>query len=385
MLDTVILNLPQGKFRITKPDNFVPSTRNINFAAAFSKHVNNATAQDKKNGIYLPRLTIVKRGAQISLKVEFSASKLVYGNNLDELKEKDFKNVWTILKDKLWHMGVFVSEPDLIAAEVSCFHVSKNVLLSGGYTATFAIKEIAKVNLSRRYDFDKVDFRNEGHSLQLYSNSHSLVIYDKMSDLNKPKGRAIDKVQTKGQQSLFSLVKNEAQRTPEILRLEVRLSKKVKMNEVLQKLGFKQNPTFQEIFQSDMCRQILLLYWDNYLEPTAFVFGITTNPLAILRDIAKNNRGIKPKQAIYLTGLNLLAKDMGLRELRRVIEVMSSGKTWERTVKDFGLLNKQVTAKNTHGFVQSIKQSIAEMGCYRTGISPNLPKPTVHNPYLEYH
>jgi hypothetical protein len=206
-----------------------------------------------------------------------------------------------------------------------------------------------------------------------------------LSDLNKPKGRAIDKVQTKGQQSLFGLLTSAAKKTPEILRLEVRLSKKVKMNEVLQNLGFRTNPTFQEIFQKDMCRKILQLYWDTYLEPTEFVFGIATNPLAILRDISKTNRGIKPKQAIYLTGLNLLAKDVGLRELRRAIEVMGSGKTWERTVRDFKLLNQQVTAKNTHGFVKSIKENIAEMGAYRTGISPNLLTSAVHNSYLEYH
>ncbi len=385
MLDTVILNLSQGNFRIIKPDNFVPSTRNLKFASGFSKHVNNATAQDKKNGIYLPRLTVIKRGIQVSLKIEFSAPKLLYGNNLDELQERDFKQVATILKEKLWHMGVFVSEGAMTTAEVSAFHVSKNVLLADGYTATFAIKEIAKLNLTRKLDFDKVDFRNEGHSLQLYSNSHSFVIYDKMSDLNKPKGRAIDKEQTKGQQALFSALETKTARQPEILRLEIRLSKKVKMNEVLVKLGFKPNPTFQNIFNKELCRKILQQYWDTYLEPNAFVFGIATNPLAILRDVVKSNRGIKPKQAIYLTGLNLVAKDIGLRELRRAIETISSGKTWERITTDFKLLNKQVTVKNTHGFVRAIKQAINEMDSYKTGISPIQHPTAVHNSYLEYH
>ena len=44
-------------------------------------------------------------------------------------------------------------------------------------------------------DFEQIKFRNGGESLQLYSNRHSVVLYDKAQDLIKPEKRAIDKDQ----------------------------------------------------------------------------------------------------------------------------------------------------------------------------------------------
>lgn len=88
MLDTVILQIPIGCSAITDHNQFSPSTKGIlDNQQGFSRYVNNPTKADRDKGIYKPKLTIIKRGSRIYLKIEFSVPKLLFGNNLEEAKE----------------------------------------------------------------------------------------------------------------------------------------------------------------------------------------------------------------------------------------------------------------------------------------------------------
>ncbi len=70
----------------------------------------------------------------------------------------------------------------------------------------------------------------------------------------------MDKDQNSLQLSLFdTLIVKE---NKEILRIEARLTKKVKMNAILKSLGLSENPTFKDVFKKDLCQKILLNYWD---------------------------------------------------------------------------------------------------------------------------
>lgn len=62
MLDTIILTIPRGFYRIPKPYMFTPNAEIIRGPGNYLvKCVNNPTANDKRNGIYRPRLTLMKR------------------------------------------------------------------------------------------------------------------------------------------------------------------------------------------------------------------------------------------------------------------------------------------------------------------------------------
>lgn len=385
MLDTVILLIPKTNFQIMKHERFMPTTKYLGSSFdAYSKHVNNPTAAEKQSGVYLPRLTVIRRGGQISLKIEFSVPKILYGNNLDEVEESDFQKIIELLKTKLWQMGVAISGSSLTSAEVSAFHPSKNIPLRGGYTSSFVIRELHKVNLSRKLDFDKVDFRNEGQSMQFYSASHALVMYDKLIDMAKTEGRAVDKDQTKGQLSLLDLIAKKDPKT-EILRIEVRLSKKAKMNQMLTKLGHAPNLTFQQVCKKKLCGSILQDYWQSYLEPDAFLFDGISKVGSVFIAVVGQYARIKPKQAIYLTGLNLISKEFGMRQLRQMVEAMGCKKNWERIRKDCRLFKPETVPKLPNDFVKIIKDAIQSMDCYRTGRQPDRVKPKAHNPHLVYH
>jgi hypothetical protein len=367
MLDTIIITIPKGKYRLLSPQRFSPNASILNGLGSYLvKCVNNPTAADKKQKKYRPRMTLMKRmtknGIEIPLKIEFSAAKMLYGNNVDEVQDRDFPKVVDNLCKALWEMGVFISKDDIKNAAVSAFHPSKNIELTKGYTSGFVITELHKIDVSKKMDLNRDSFRNNGHSLQYYTNSHSLVIYDKVQDLKKPEKRAIDKDQNGIQQSLFDAISKKDNK--EILRIEARLAKKVKLNTTLAALGFKENPTFQEVFNKELCQKVLLSYWNDLItSKNLFIFDVENNPKKTLEAVFKNKPKIKPKQAIYLVGLRELSRQ-GIRDARAIVERHASGRTWARIAVDLPFLDV-ISSKSYHGWVKQINDCLAVFQPYR--------------------
>lgn len=364
MLDTVVLTIPANRFRVQNPERFSPPSSILWQPGNYLiRCVNNPTAQDKKDGWYKPRLTLIKRPGKvpfdIPLRIEFSAPKLLFLNNIDELEETDFETVLKTLKVRMREMGVDVPLEILRTAPVSVFHASKNIILKDGYTASFAINELQKISLSRRLDMNKADFRNEGQALQYYTNSYAFVAYDKMRDITKPKNRAIDKDKTGYQLSLFEQIKQRSA-TPEILRIEVRMTKKPKMLSVLDKLEFNKAATFENIFNKMLCQQMITYCWKEFLgNNTLFLFDMSSGPQQIFREIVENAPGITTKEAIYLLGLKVLCRDTGgIRQFRRLLEEYFSDRTWYRLAKNLKRLNSFSRIENTHGWYRQIQEDL---------------------------
>lgn len=357
MIDTIILTIPKEKFITFKDDTSLAWNLNSKIGF-FEKYVKNQTARQKQDGIYRPRISLIKRGLTEVLKIEFSIPKLIYGNNVDEVKEEDFNNILEKLKERLKDFNVAIEIDTLKNSQVSAFHPSKNILLSNQYTAKGVIKELSKINLTRKMELTKQTFTNEGESLQMYSNAHSFVIYDKIADIRKPKGRAIDKERTIQQISLFKELHNQE----EILRFEVRLSKKVKMNSVLMKLGYKKNPTFQEIFKKETCQKIVEMYWkDLILNENLFLFSLSNGHQETLKRMIKKHPETKPKQMIYFIGLKELCKGAeGIKDFRRILEYNSSNRTWQRISEDIKILNNLYSISDCHNWVSQIESQIDE-------------------------
>jgi hypothetical protein len=370
MLDTIILKLPPHQVDLSGATSAEIGRWTLHGSdGGFKRYINNPTAKDKAASGYLPRLTLIKQSNRTDgkfLKVEFSAPKLLFGNNVEELTEGDFQAVVMALREKLGRMGVGILAKHLESAAVTAFHPSKNFPLSDGYTASYIISDLGKVGLTRRLDMAKVTFANDGKSLQFYSAAHSVVFYDKIADLAKTKGRATDKDQTHLQSSLFE-APGSTERPPEILRMEVRLSKKRKMNEMLSQLGLKENPTFREVFDDDLCRKLLRSYWTGYVgNRYAFILDPAGSPQMTLRSLLKQGTG--PKQAVYLLGLFAACRDSpGVLGLRTVLGEHSTPRQWPRVGKDIERLNRlcQTASASPHGWRRQIEQGIETMVPYR--------------------
>src|SRR3989338_10344714 len=279
MIDTIVLTLKGGMFTILDRDKFTPSANSLyDYAGGFGgrsfmKCTQNPTVSELKRGIYKPRLTLTKRvnrqgGIDIPLKIEFSAPKMLFGNNFDELTDKDFPSLATKLNTTLKQMGVFVLENNLINAPYSAIHFSKNIPLTDYTTSYTYMKQFTKLNINKKLDTNQSDYRNEGHCFKYRANSFEIVFYDKVKDLQQAKvseKRAIEKDNAL-QLNLFE--QNTMRKPFEVLRMEVRLGKRQKLKQILSTVGLSCEPTFKNLFSQEVAQKVQLHYItkieDNY-------------------------------------------------------------------------------------------------------------------------
>jgi hypothetical protein len=331
---------------------------------------NNRTAAEKKAHIYRPSMTLFRRGRDYCLKIQFSAENLLFHNNLQEAVEDQFEDVLYALQKSIFEMGVSINKEILRHAQVSNFHPSKNVLINGGCSATDIVREIAKVCVSEKMDIDLKDFRNGGHGVQLWAETHALTFYDKVKDLAKNDSRSCDfeKEQKMQRNSLLPFLHQK--RKPEVVRMEARLCDKVKMKSVLKKIGIEIEPTFTNMFKEEICRKILLYYFETYIEPSFFVFDIETGAQEILKSILRKNPKMKYDTAAKLAALKLFCKDKdGSRGLRNIVEARGGERKWQRVAKDIKILNRKISLKSCHDYIGEIKQAVQKFKPYKPEIS----------------
>lgn len=366
MIDTVCLLVPKDKMIYLSG---VSSWELYSKTDQYDKFVRNPSKAEKSTGKYFPRLTGYKRhySQEANVRLEFSAPKLLFLNNLEELEEKDFPKVVSALQERLRTMGVIVSKPVLEQASVSSIHFSKNIQLEDGYTANHLISEMNKVNLRKSFDFAKTRFMNDGQSLYAHTTSHQLVIYDKIADLNKDKKRAIDKDQTCYQRTLFAELTKDKD-LQEVIRFEIRLNHKQKMNKVLEDLGYTKNPTFKEVFSAEMSKRVVNDYWKRLIkERNLGLFSISVSIKDVLRTLFLADKKLKPKQAIYLLGLFMLARDEnGMRQLRTIVAKRSHDRTWYRIAKDMQQASALITKNKLRDWVNQIDKSLEDYKPYKT-------------------
>lgn len=367
MLDTIVLTIPWGHFMITDHNKFSPSTENLvagtKFGSrGFAKYTQNPTKAETFEGEYKPRLTITDRaGSGRNLKIEFSVPKLLFGNNVDEVTEEDFPEILETLKTRLSSMGIKVLVPILENAAVSVIHFSKNLPLTDHFTSSYVIKELGKLDVTKWLDLNNRFFQNNGHALYFYSSSYHIIFYDKVKDINSPLAKAVDKEKTAGQLQLFEQTKNPG----ELLRFEIRLTKKQKLNSILTFLGFRENPTFKEIFSHSVAKQVLLHFWKQIYSPkTMFVLTSDEEPQKLLEQVITSSKAegkrISAEAALAFIGAVIYAKEHGIRGLRSAIECKYSDRTWLRLNKRLNQLSKANTANTRLGYIKQIETGLSE-------------------------
>ena len=326
MLDTIVLLIPQEKFKILDYEAFTPSAKGL-FEPPFYKLekgymccVQNPNKADFEELIYKPRLTLIKNiingGYSVNLKIEFSAPKLLFGNNFQELEDKDFSKVAKKLRQKLKEMQIDISAKNLKNAQVKGIHYSKNIVLNA--PSSLVINTLGKLNISKRLDTGNTDYRNEGQAIRYHANSYEFVFYDKMQDLEQYKiseKRAIEK-DNYAQYNLFTtkeIIKNE------VLRMEVRLNSKRKIKEMLEKVELAIPVTFQNLFKKEISQKILLHFWDNSIAPSLSLI-LLSEETAYETFYRLKNMGLKENKILQILGALQIIKESGLRNLKTIIE-----------------------------------------------------------------
>lgn len=169
MIDTVKLML--GNFEIRNKDLFVYKTdEKKGYRFGYLKPI--------RDGIYRPSLFTFRPDFFSYLYVRFSVPKLLFGNNLQEVKESQFEDVVNKLVIELSKLDVIVSADSIRYALIRGVDYSKNFILSPGLITD---EVLGILNLSK-YNRLKL-FTLKYPCIKFYSKSLSILFYDKLEEI----------------------------------------------------------------------------------------------------------------------------------------------------------------------------------------------------------
>jgi len=331
MLDTIAINLQRNDYEIKHPERFHPHagalTNPLFGDGGIVKCYYNPTNKEKAQG-YMPRLTIYKKpfgdwAHAVWMRVEFSAPKLIFGNNFEELAgSSDFLLVAETLLKALERMGIKTTLETIMTARVTAIHYSKNILLDRDTPCHMLIQTLEKADINGRLDVNQTDFRNGGQMAKYHASTFEIVLYDKVKDLqqaikfSEKRGTEID---YDCQADLFTGDKV----LPEVLRFEIRLQTR-KLKSLLKTLGIERDMTFKSLFCANLSRNILLHYWEA-ITKGLYIINIDTSHSEKLID---NVRTQFPKKRINtvlaLMGFVRVCQDVGVRGARVMLRLNNS-------------------------------------------------------------
>lgn len=326
MIDTVVLTLNQDQFKILDYDKFTPSARGI-FEPPFYKLgkngiircLNNPTKDEKRFERYRPKLTLTKRmvggGISISLRVEFSVPKLFYGNNFAETTPANGAHLNSLFDSKsLETMGVDFAH-SLEKTSVTGIHFCKNIILPKHITCSMIISEIGKLNLTKRLDLNKTDYRNAGHAVKFHANSYEVVFYDKIKDLEQARISEKRAIESDSRAQLHML--NDLPKDLQVLRMEVRLNTRRKIKSLCQSLGLTVPETLSDVFRKDLAQGVLLHFW-NLIERELNILSFTRErPENLFRHLTQS--GMKPSKVLQFIGAMAIVESVGMRGLKSLV------------------------------------------------------------------
>ncbi|MCF7847141.1 MAG: hypothetical protein K9M51_03910 [Candidatus Gracilibacteria bacterium] len=286
----------------------------------FIKSVQNPPKSAFKNGVYLPRLTVIKAirnsGYVIELKIELSLPKLFFGNNFDELENNNFLRIIRLLSRALYSMEVEVAFEDLENASVSAIHYSKNIHLKNYTSCSMVLSELQKIDLSQRIDVGSEKFRNGGHALHFHTNTRDLVFYDKIKDLEQAKvseKRAIEK-DNLIQMALFDEFPNP--KALQVLRMELRLGNPQEIKRTFSKVGIETDLRFNLLFKKHISQKVLKHFWEQIQESSQILNFKTEGVFEMAESLKANNPNLKAQKILEYIGFLVLGKEESTKRLR---------------------------------------------------------------------
>lgn len=369
-IDTVVLSLPIRKFVIMEPSRFTQSA--VRVLNAEPKDMGNGryidarcnpTKQDTKNFGYLPYLTLykaVRNGGYITnLRIQFSAPKIIKGNNFDEICQQDFEPICRQVFDGLKHYGIRVYDgiETIKSASVSTIHYSKNISLTNYLSAREAILEIQKCNVSAWKDTCESKYFNNGAGYKTHSKFHELTFYDKVAEYNK--GKRNQPTFDKDNQLAFDLFENRQLANPfEILRFEIRLGDTRTLKWALEKAALpSEDLSFKTLFHGNYSKSVLQWHLEElYSNYPRILEANAKNFYAFFSEAYIQNPERSMATIVGAVGLQAILKESGMRALKDAVGTRGSPALARFAKK----INKELAYKSEKSEVFEVLQAELE-------------------------
>lgn len=360
MLDTVKIKIKRGI--IDKHENYSPEyeVRSYSDLSETEKEKNIYLRKFilKRNLVknsYMPSIEIYEKLDKNKKKVfrdvliEFSVPKLILENNLEEISEMSFSNVISILRDKLYKIGISVKEGYLEEAIVTKAHFGKNILLPKEYTIKSIFDELKNTGMGKSYDStEKVMTKNKDEIFHLYGGTKEYVFYDKIRDIKNNKIKSADKLKTSYEKEL---VKNLNIEHREVLRYEYRLKNyralQAEINKVLVR-HHQETVVFKDLFNEELWKIIINKSWSKIIDKPenqlSLIFETKDKEKVknIVRSVfeicaGKKSGAHSQNEAFITIGLGYLASEYGMKfiikEAERVWSKKSAGNRLKNKIK----------------------------------------------------
>lgn len=318
MIDTVALMINRKLFITFNKDDFYKQTYSMG-NKFFTKFMRNPSKKEIDRFGYMPRLTYFSRSYNEQLvKIEFSAPKLLFGNNFDELEDVNLDKVVSRLQEQLTKMNIKIFYKPLKSAPVSSIHYSKNIPLTDYVMPVQILDELKKINLHQKLDMNQTDYR-EGHGLKIHANSYEIAFYDKLKDLKQAKiseKRAFEK-DNYIQLDLFEKVK--VLNPFEVFRMEARLNQRRKIKQILNLLSVDTELTFENLFKKSISQKVLSYYWQEIMNKLPPVISYKLKDKKdLLAEIMVSNPRLSLSKINQVIGVKTLIDEMGTRQYREM-------------------------------------------------------------------
>lgn len=334
MVDTVKLSITILDPSLLRKGAFAPLSveQLVGAVGSNSRTYLNPSPVYAKAGKYMPRLTLHRRprkgiGIQYVLDVEFSAPKMLFGNNFDELEEKDFDALLTALQAALHELlGYKFFKTQLARANISAWHPSKNIVFLDYTSCQTILNTIGKLNVSKTYDLQKTDFR-DGHVVHIHANSLDIAFYDKMADLLKAKRSGKRAFENDSAVQLSLIEKLPEYRPMEVFRYEVRFVVRASIKRAFPEL---EQWTFESLYKKDLCQRILLKHWNKITDSVDMLALDVREPYELLQNYLEANDGITPQTALAAVAGLTITSQVGVVGLRNLLEARYGKQAWYR-------------------------------------------------------
>lgn len=272
-----------------------------------------------------------------ALELDFSLPKLLYDNNLYELRNADRNQVYQTLQSKLQAMAISMSIADIRKLDVCYVEYSKNIY-TGDKPIPYILQELYRAKPPTSYmDVEKIVYANGGETLSFWCKGYSIVFYDKGREVQKELGHSLV-IKESAVYQLFDVKKIP----PNILRMEVRFHNRATLKNFLadKKLvpahRLAQGVYLEDIFSEQISQYVLQYYWNNLKQNARQVSPFIFSPEYELFNIHKHSPPRKrsgTQMELAKLGLRCLLQHLGYNGTKWVLEliVCSNPATYLRT------------------------------------------------------
>jgi len=338
-MDTVIIKIyGPKKFKIKQKQLFLPEIESRKYEDLsetekqskryyLRRFILKASGQER----YLPKIDVLeildKENKEIKyiLISEFSIPKLIYGNSLQEVSNKDFEKVISIFIESLSRVGIIIGRNTVANARVSAIHFCKNIILPRDILLQDIISELGKVDINKTVDITTKENKNGGQVFHIYSGTVERVFYDKVVDALRPKNKRKDKGHIEYERDI---IKEYNLQNQEVFRYEYRIKKTQTVSRDINKT-LKREPrtfvAFKDLFSDNLSKDLLQKSWRDLVQRPENQLALIGPALKFgsLFHIFKKSRNKggahSLNNALITYALVCIIKKFGVKELRKLI------------------------------------------------------------------